>query len=68
MMTNGGFTVLHADFDPSRRFKGPGGASILRSGDREIIVYHAYDAQNKGVHTLRMQPLEWSRDGWPVAL
>jgi arabinan endo-1,5-alpha-L-arabinosidase len=67
MLNNGGFTVLHADLDPTKRFKGPGGASILKLGEREIIVYHAYDAQNKGMRTLRMQNLEWTSDGWPVA-
>ena len=68
MMNEGGTVVLHGDLDPTKRFKGPGGASILQLGDRQIIVYHAYDAQNNGVPTLRMQALAWTSDGWPVAV
>jgi hypothetical protein len=30
-------------------------------------LYHAYDAQNKGVPTLRIRQMGWSTDGWPVA-
>jgi arabinan endo-1,5-alpha-L-arabinosidase len=68
-LTNeGGTIVLHANLDPAKRFKGPGGASILQLNDRYIIVYHAYDADKKGAPTLRMQLLAWTSDGWPVAV
>ncbi len=32
----------------NERFKGPGGQSVTRDGDRYYLVYHAYDAQNGG--------------------
>lgn len=69
-MTNnaGGFLVLHADLDPEKRFKGPGHCAVLQEGGTEYIVYHAYDAQNKGRPTLRIQKLAWTADGWPVAV
>jgi arabinan endo-1,5-alpha-L-arabinosidase len=35
---------------------------------REYVVYHSYDAKNKGAPILRIQPLGWIPDGWPVAL
>jgi arabinan endo-1,5-alpha-L-arabinosidase len=60
--------VLHAQLDPTKRWRGPGGASILRTPGREFIVYHAYDSMHKGIPTLRIQPLGWTGDGWPVAL
>lgn len=47
------------------RFKGPGGQSVCRDGDRSYLVYHAYDAQNGGVPTLRVSPIGWTPDGWP---
>jgi arabinan endo-1,5-alpha-L-arabinosidase len=47
------------------RFKGPGGASVLRDPDRDYLVYHAYDAQNNGIPTLRISPIGWTPDGWP---
>lgn len=68
MLNEGGTVVLHADLDPLKRFKGPGGASVLQSGSKEIVVYHAYDAQRNGMPTLRMQVLAWTADGWPVAV
>ncbi len=68
LMNEGGTVVLHAKLDPAQRFKGPGGASLLTISDRQIIVYHAYDAQKNGVPTLRMNLLAWTKDGWPVAV
>jgi arabinan endo-1,5-alpha-L-arabinosidase len=68
MMKEGGLIVLHADLDPTKRFKGPGHVAILRDGDRDLIVHHAYDARKGGVPTLRIQPLAWTGDGWPVAV
>jgi arabinan endo-1,5-alpha-L-arabinosidase len=46
------------------RFKGPGGASVLRTPNRDYLVYHAYDAQNNGAPTLRISPIGWTPDGW----
>lgn len=68
MMDGGGLLVLHADLDPSKRFAGPGHVAILREPKQDYIVYHAYDTQARGVPTLRIQPLGWTDDGWPVAL
>jgi arabinan endo-1,5-alpha-L-arabinosidase len=64
----GGRVLLKAGMDTSGRFKGPGGASVVDLGDSYVIVYHAYDAYRGGVPTLRIQALEWSDDGWPVAV
>lgn len=68
MMEGGGFLVLHADLDPARRFVGPGHIAILREPKRDYIVYHAYDTQRNGASMLRIQPLGWTDDGWPIAL
>ena len=66
MKEGGGTIVLHADQDKTGRFKGPGHVDILQDDDVEHIVYHAYDSQNGGRPTLRIQKLNW-QDGWPVA-
>jgi arabinan endo-1,5-alpha-L-arabinosidase len=68
MLTGGGFIVLHADLDRTKRWRGPGHVAILREPKRDYIVYHAYDAHSEGASTLRIQPLGWTEDGWPVAL
>ncbi|HEX8485306.1 arabinan endo-1,5-alpha-L-arabinosidase [Sphingomonas sp.] len=67
LMDGSGQVLLHAQIDKSGRWKGPGGGSVLRDGARDYFVYHAYDAKNKGVPTLRIAPLGWTADGWPVA-
>jgi arabinan endo-1,5-alpha-L-arabinosidase len=64
MMRGGGSIVIQAD----DRFKGPGHNSVLQFGDRDFLVYHAYDAQNAGVPTLRISEIFWTPDGWPRAL
>lgn len=66
-MTKGfGQIVLHAKLDASKRWRGPGGISILREGGRELIAWHAYDATRNGAPTLRIAPIAWTADGWPV--
>ena len=68
MMKGGGLVALHASLDDSKRFVGPGHVAILRDGARDYIVHHAYDTKSNGAPTLRIQPLGWTPDGWPVAL
>ena len=67
MSNDGGTIILHASQDSTRRFKGPGGGSIFQINGKEIIVYHAYDANDKGAPTLRLSLIYWSDDGWPSA-
>jgi len=66
-MSDGNGTVVLKN-DPYGRWRGPGGCSILRDGNTDYIVYHAYDARRQGVPTLRIAPLVWSAEGWPTAI
>ena len=68
MMQGGGTPVLHAELDPTKRGRGPGHPAILREPERDYIVYHAYDAKKDGASTLRIQPIHWTKDGWPVPM
>lgn len=67
MMEGYGQILLHGKLDPTGRWRGPGHSAILKDGDRLLIAYHAYDAQHGGIPTLRINPLGWTADGWPVA-
>lgn len=62
MMKGGGMELLIAN----QRWLGPGGESILmQRGDRDVIVYHAYDSKT-GHPALQVSTLTW-QSGWPHA-
>jgi arabinan endo-1,5-alpha-L-arabinosidase len=61
MMEGGGSPLLVGN----SRWLGPGGESILLQKDRDIIVFHAYDATS-GHPFLQISTLAW-KDGWPSA-
>jgi len=63
LMEGGGSIVIQGN----ERFHGTGHNAVLRDGDRDYLVYHAYDAQNAGIATLRVSPIYWTPDGWPRA-
>lgn len=62
-MTGGYGSLL---LDGNREFRGPGHSAFLRDGDRDYLVYHAYDAEKDGVAILRISPVTWTEDGWPT--
>ncbi len=62
-MTRGGGTLV---LGRSRRWTGPGSASVLGDGPVDWIVFQAYDARNAGQPTLELSPLTWTSDGWPL--
>lgn len=64
MLEGGGTQVTF----PTDRWRGPGHNAILQENDGEYIIYHAYDAENQGVPTLRIQPLVWDEDGFPTVI
>lgn len=61
MMNDGGTQVTF----PTERWRGPGHNSVLQENGVDYLVYHAYDADNQGVFTLRIDPIVWDADGWP---
>lgn len=68
LMEGGGTIFLRADLEEQQRFRGPGHAGWLHDKDgRDYVVYHAYDKQAQGAPTLRIAPVRWGADGWPVA-
>lgn len=62
MLNNGGTPVLESH----GRYIGPGGQSIMKDADGDLIVYHYYDGQDNGTPKLGVNLLNWST-GWPVA-
>lgn len=63
MAEGGGSLVLQTE----GRWIGPGHNSVLCDGNDDFLVYHTYDAQNRGRPVLQIRPIEWTADHWPAA-
>lgn len=61
-MAGGGGTLL---VQSEGRWRGPGHCAILQTQGSEMLIYHAYDAEKRGISTLRIKPLLWDSEGWP---
>jgi arabinan endo-1,5-alpha-L-arabinosidase len=61
MTLGGGSLVLEGDKD----WYGVGHNAVVNFDDSDWLVFHGYDAHDKGRPKLRMEPLSWI-DGWPV--
>jgi arabinan endo-1,5-alpha-L-arabinosidase len=47
------------------RWAGPGHCAVLQNKDGDMLVYHAYDTEWRGIPTLRISRLLWDLEGWP---
>ncbi|MCP2258324.1 arabinan endo-1,5-alpha-L-arabinosidase [Streptoalloteichus tenebrarius] len=61
-MLDGGGTEVLASHD---WVIGPGGQSVLREGDQDLLVYHYYHRDDNGTPYLGTNVLEWDDEGWP---
>ena len=61
-MREGGGTLVIAG---EGRWRGTGHCAVLQTPDGDRLVYHAYDAEARGISTLRISPLIWDSEGWP---
>ena len=69
LLDGGGTIFLRADLKEKERFRGPGHAGVFTDRDgTTYVAYHAYDSENNGAPTLRIAPVHWGDDGWPVAV
>lgn len=60
-MSGGGTEILSTH----GRYIGPGGQTVMTLGAEDLLVYHYYDGDDAGVPMLGINPLRWSRTGWP---
>ena len=61
-LLEGGGTLLRS---ATTRWRGPGHCCVFEEEGRDFLVYHAYDALERGVPKLRIEPLDWDDNGWP---
>jgi arabinan endo-1,5-alpha-L-arabinosidase len=62
MLEGGGSLLLEG----GPRWKGPGGQTVYQDGESWLIVYHSYDAENKGIPVLKISDLYWDGGDWPT--
>lgn len=62
MLEGGGTPVIKAA--ETSYWKGPGHNAVFREGDRDYLVFHAYDGQT-GRSELKISTMEW-QNGWPL--
>ena len=60
-MNDGGGTIL---LTGDERHVGAGGQSIYLDGKTYRLVYHYYDALDKGRSKLQVSEIKWTDDGW----
>jgi arabinan endo-1,5-alpha-L-arabinosidase len=62
MELNGGSLVLQGD----KEWHGVGHNSAYTFDGKDYLIFHGYDAKDKGKSKLRIEELSWDADGWPV--
>lgn len=58
----GGTLVLQGD----KNWFGVGHNSVYTFDNADYLVFHGYDAADKGRSKLRIEPLRWDAEGWPA--
>ncbi|HUC80319.1 MAG TPA: arabinan endo-1,5-alpha-L-arabinosidase [Flavisolibacter sp.] len=59
---NGGSLLLEGNAD----WHGVGHNAVYSVDGKDLLIFHGYDAKDKGRSKLRIEELVWDIDGWPV--
>jgi arabinan endo-1,5-alpha-L-arabinosidase len=62
MADGGGSLVIEGD----KRWAGVGHNSAYTFDGIDYLVFHAYDSQDNGRSKLKIAPMQWDKEGWPV--
>jgi arabinan endo-1,5-alpha-L-arabinosidase len=63
-LLDGGGTTVTGSFG---NMVGPGHGTVIQDGERWVLAHHYYDRNNGGTPTLKVRPVVWAADGWPIA-
>jgi len=63
MAKNGGTLIVQGD---AKEWFGAGHNSAYTFDGKDYIIYHGYDAKDRGRSKLIIQEMKWDKDGWPV--
>ncbi|MBF9252835.1 arabinan endo-1,5-alpha-L-arabinosidase [Pontibacter sp. 172403-2] len=62
-MTRGGGTLL---LEGDKNWYGVGHNAVCNFNGQDYLIFHAYDAADKGKPKLRIEKLSWDKNGWPI--
>ena len=62
MDSNGGTVLLQGDSN----WHGVGHNAVYSVDGKDLLIFHGYDAKDKGRSKLRIEELIWDSEGWPV--
>jgi arabinan endo-1,5-alpha-L-arabinosidase len=62
-LRSGGGTIL---VQGNGEWYGTGHNGLCSSDGKDYIIYHGYDAKDKGRSKLIIKELKWNKDGWPL--
>ena len=60
---NGGTLIVQGD---GKEWYGAGHNSAYTFEGKDYIIYHGYDAKDRGRSKLIIKEMKWDKDGWPV--
>ena len=63
MTQNGGTLIVQGD---NKEWYGAGHNSVYTFDGKDYIIYHGYDAADRGRSKLIIHELGWDKEGWPV--
>ncbi len=61
LATGGGSILLEGD----KKWYGVGHCAVYNSGNSDYLIFHGYDASDKGKPKLRIEKLRWNKEKWP---
>jgi len=64
VQAHGGSLVLEGD----KNWFGVGHNGAYTFDGKDYLIFHGYDAADKGRSKLRIEELQWDKDGWPVVV
>lgn len=64
-LSRGGGTIL---LQGDKNWHGVGHNSVYAFDGKDYIVYHGYDAADRGQSKLNIKPLSWDENQWPVVV
>jgi arabinan endo-1,5-alpha-L-arabinosidase len=62
MASGGGSLLMEGNAD----WHGVGHNAVYAVDGKDLLIFHGYDAKDRGRSKLRIEELVWDNDGWPV--